>query len=90
MPAESIRPDRSRTAAIAHVLVNQHAFTSQFIDFVSKTTIHFNGASDRSPKLSEKEPLKNGSTPWVRTIFKDKKDPYPLVVKVSLTTSVAK
>src|SRR5690625_132181 len=31
VPAESIRPDRSRTAAIAHVLANQHALTSQFI-----------------------------------------------------------
>src|SRR5699024_12192846 len=39
VPAESIRPDRSRTAAITHVLANQHALTSQFIDFVSKTTI---------------------------------------------------
>jgi len=36
VPAESIRPDRSRTTAMAHVLANQHVLTSQFIDFVSK------------------------------------------------------
>jgi len=28
VPAESIRPDRSRTVAIAHVLANQYALTS--------------------------------------------------------------
>ena len=39
VPAESIRPDRSRTAAIAHVLANQPAFTSQFIDVVSEPII---------------------------------------------------
>src|SRR5699024_628687 len=39
VPAESIRPDRSRTAAITHVLANQHALTSQFKDNVSKTTV---------------------------------------------------
>src|SRR5699024_2605271 len=33
LPAESIRPDRSRTAVIAHAYAigNQHALTSQFI-----------------------------------------------------------
>jgi len=36
--AESIRSERSRTAVIEHVLANQHALTSQFIDFVSKAT----------------------------------------------------
>src|SRR5690625_1024898 len=31
VPAESIRPDRSRTVAIPRVLANQYALTSQFI-----------------------------------------------------------
>jgi len=35
VPAESLRPDRSRTAAITHVLANQHALTSQFISTTS-------------------------------------------------------
>jgi len=39
VPTESIRPDRSRTTAMTHVLGNQHALTSQFMDFVSKTII---------------------------------------------------
>src|SRR5699024_2960341 len=30
VPAESIRPDRSRTTAMAHVLGNQPVLTSQF------------------------------------------------------------
>src|SRR5690625_7877738 len=35
VPAESIRPDRSRTAAKAHVLAKQYALTSQFISTAS-------------------------------------------------------
>src|SRR5699024_1611968 len=41
VPAESIRPDRSRTVAIPRVLANQYALTSQFI---STTNIKSNNS----------------------------------------------
>src|SRR5699024_12027853 len=36
VPAESIRSERSRTDTIAHILANQHALISQFIEVVTK------------------------------------------------------
>src|SRR5699024_8387817 len=56
VPAESIRPERSRTAAITHVLANQHALTSQFIDFVAKFNIFSMGSVIADP-IFEKRAL---------------------------------
>src|SRR5699024_9279550 len=52
VPAESIRPDRSRTVAIAHVLANQPCTYFAVYRYCVKTASLFDGSSNRSPSLN--------------------------------------
>src|SRR5699024_7459775 len=62
LPAESIRPDRSRTAVIAHAYAigNQHALTSQFISTANiKSNSSFRWDKYPQPQSLGKEALIN-------------------------------